>query len=227
MYRMLYLLSRSVVLSVCQLDLAMYAVGRACFVALVSTGHAQDCVVGLPSAEEVRQLGRVAGTLVNTRADQQRIIPDISFTCSGSVTRWIVAGDRLSGGGNSNPPEVQVWRETSSGSRVYTKVHGMLLPPSASETSQIYEFNATSPMDIQPGDILGLFEPFKTWLQMYYTDLYGPVNYYMDTGKDETPPTDDFDISGADGMMYDMPLVTVEISKLRYCSACQNDIDIS
>ncbi len=165
------------------------------------------------SAERVRQLGRVAGNRVNDGNGQQRIIPDISFTCSGTLTRWTVAGV---GGGNANSPEpeVQIWRETSSGSGVYTKMNGMLLPRITGGSSVIYAFDATSPMDVQRGDILGLFEPTDSWLQLYYTDQYGPVNYYMDTDNAVTPPTGDFNISGADGMMNDMPLVTVEISKL-------------
>ncbi len=125
-------------------------------------------------------------------------------------------------GNNPNLPEVQVWRETSSGSGLYTKIHGMRLPVSSNVPSEIYEFTATSPMDVQPGDILGLFEPVKSRLDLYYTDQYGPVNYYMDTGRDVTPPTDDFDISGADGRMNDMPLVTVEIGKLSKMFFCMS-----
>ncbi len=94
------------------------------------------------------------------------------------------------------------------------KVHGMSLPERAEDPSLIYEFTAT--MDVQPGDILGLFEPANSWLQLYYTDQFGPVNYYMDTGSAVTPPTGDFDINAADGTMNDMPQVTVEISKLPF-----------
>ncbi len=148
------------------------------------------------------------------RNEQQRIVPDISFNCSGTVTRWIVAGDRATMGSANNMPEVQIWRETSSGSGVYNKVHGMSLPERTEDPSQIYEFTAT--MDVQPGDILGLFEPFRSWLQLYYTDQFGPVNYYMDTGSAVTPPTGDFVINAADGTMNDMPQVTVEISKLPF-----------
>ncbi len=95
----------------------------------------------------------------------------------------------------------------------------MLLPERDEDPSDIYGFNAT--MDVQPGDILGLFEPDNSWLRLYYTDQYGPVNYYMDTGSAVTPPTGDFDISGADGMMNDMPLVTVEFCKYSVLGVCK------
>ncbi len=109
-------------------------------------------------------------------------------------------------------PQVQIWRETFDGSGEYTKMHGLSLPKRDDDPSDIYGFAAT--MDVQPGDILGLFEPKNSWLRLYYTDQYGPVNYYMDTGMAFTPPDGDFDTSAdADGMMYDMPLVTVEFCK--------------
>ncbi len=159
------------------------------------------------SAERVRRLGNIAGDRRDNLREQQQIIPDISFSCSGTVSRWIVAGNERN---EHNEPEVQIWRETFNGSGVYTKVHGMSLPERAEDSSLIYEFTAT--MDVQLGDILGLFEPEDSWLRLYYTDQYGPVNYYMDTGDDVTPPTGDFDISGA-ATMHGMPLVTVEFCK--------------
>ncbi len=160
------------------------------------------------SAERVRQLERVAGNRKDDRREQQRIIPDISFTCSGTVTKWSVAGKEQN---KHNLPQVQIWRETFAGSGVqYTKVHGMSLPERDNDPSLIYEFTAT--MDVQPGDILGLFEPKDSWLKLYYTDKYGPVNYYMDTDDAVTPPTGDFGISGAD-TKNDLPLVTVEFCK--------------
>ncbi len=90
----------------------------------------------------------------------------------------------------------------------------MLLPRSTSEPSEIYEFTAPSPMDVQPGDVLGLFEPFRSWLKLYHTDQYGPVNYLIDARRDVTPPTGNFSISAADDTMNDMPLITVEFCKL-------------
>ncbi len=48
-------------------------------ISLVYTGHSQECVNGLMSAERVWQLGRVAGSLESDHESQQRIIPDITF----------------------------------------------------------------------------------------------------------------------------------------------------
>ncbi len=75
-----------------------------------STGHSQECVNGLVSAESVQQLGRVAGSLKSDRKEQQRIIPDITFSCSGTVSEWIIAAEWKGGPMEVNFPEMQVWQ---------------------------------------------------------------------------------------------------------------------
>ncbi len=161
------------------------------------------------SAERVQQLGRVAGSLECDHDEQQHIIPDITFTCSGTVTKWIVAANWQS---DEDLPEVQIWRETSTGSKMYAKIHGMTLPVGVESGPQIYEYNISA-VDVQPGDILGMFEPDDSWLRLYYTDQYGPINYYIET-DDVFAPSGDFEVADADGSTNDMSLVTVEINKL-------------
>ncbi len=164
----------------------------------------------------MQQLGRVAGSLKSDHAKQQRIIPDIAFTCSGTVSEWIVAAEWKGGGKDVNFPEMQVWRENANGSGVYTKIHGTTLSFDEENTAEIYRYTIT-PIDVQPGDVLGMFETDKSRLELYYTDKYGPVNYYMSTGTNVIPPVVDFNIN-AGGMtvktQYDLPLLTVTIGKL-------------
>ncbi len=185
------------------------------------TGYSQECVNGLMSAENVRQLGRVTGDLKSDRKEQQRIIPDITFTCSGTVSEWIVAAQWKGGPMEVNFPEMQVWRETANGSGVYTKIHGATMSFSEESTTGIYQYTIT-PIDVQSGDVLGMFEPDKSKLELYYTDTYGPVNYYMSTGKDViVPPDGNFDIGGME-TQYDLPLLTVTIGKLLRISLTQH-----
>ncbi len=167
----------------------------------------------------MRQLGRVAGSLRN-RVDQQSVIPEIRFTCSGTVNKWIVAGNWQ---GDSNLLEVQVWRETTTDG-VYTKIDSRTLGFDNEENSQVYEYTISGgSFAVQSGDILGIFQPTSSELELYYTDSYGPTNYYMDTssggGDDDdrrrratTAPSGDFNINGK-STRNDMPLITVEISK--------------
>ncbi len=177
-------------------------------------GYSQECVVGVMSAERVRQLGRVAGSL-RTRVDQQRIVPEISFTCGGTVDKWTVAGDWE---GDSNLLEIQVWREATDG--VYTKVGYSSLDFASEQNSQIYEHTVSgNSITVQAGDILGIFQPESSQLELYYANTYGPTNYYIDTSNDRkrratTAPSGDFDINGDSvSTANNMPLVTVEVSK--------------
>ncbi len=162
----------------------------------------------------MRQLGRVAGSLRSDHGGQQRIIPDITFTCSGTVTKWIVSAGNPPSDADKLPdrlPEVQFWRKSATGSEIYTKIHGMTLLFGVESGPQIYEYNISA-VDVQPGDILGTFEPDASSLRLYYTDQYGPGNYYKITTS--TAFNGDFNVAGVDGSTNDMPLVTVEISKL-------------
>ncbi len=179
----------------------------------------------------MRQLGRVAGSL-RTRVDQQRIVPEISFTCGGTVDKWTVAGDWE---GDSNLLEIQVWRETTDG--VYTKVGYSTLDFTSEQNSQIYEHTVSgNSISVQAGDILGIFQPECSQLELYYTNTYGPTNYYIDTssGGDNnrkrratTAPSGNFDINGGSvSTANSMPLVTVEVSKFIsmhvYMYVCMN-----
>ncbi len=165
------------------------------------------------SAESVQRLGRVAGDLKSDLKEQQRIIPDITFTCSGTVTEWIVAAEWKKKNDRVNFPEMQVWRETATGSGVYTKINGTTLSFSEENTTEIYRYTI-APIDVQPGDILGMFEPDKSKLELYYTETYGPVNYYTDDNG-IVPPVGDFDIEDMSvDTQYDLPLLTVTIGKL-------------
>ncbi len=168
------------------------------------------------SAESVQQLGRVAGDLKSDLKEQQRIIPDIAFTCSGTVTEWIVAAKWKNMNDRVNFPEMQIWRETATGSGVYTKIHGTTLSFNEKNTTEIYHYTIT-PIDVRPGDILGMFEQDMRKLELYYTDTYGPVNYYTSTDSD-VPPDSDFNIGGME-TQYGLPLLTVTIGKLGRCPA--------
>ncbi len=163
--------------------------------------------------ERLQQLKRVAGSLTSRRSRRQKIIPDITFTCSGTVSEWIVAAEWKSD--DDDLPEVQIWRETATGSGVYTKIHGTTLSVNEENTTEIYHYTIT-PIDVQPGDVLGMFEPDNSRLELYYTNRHGPVNYYMSTDRDVTvPPDGDFDIGDTSvETQYDLPLLTVTIGML-------------
>ena len=79
--------------------------------------------------------------------------------------------------------------------------------------SEIYEFVPSSRLQFQQGDILGVFNPDKPRLGIYYVDGgIGPANYHTGTGS--SPPNGPFTIVSNTDSQNDLPLIAVETSKL-------------
>ena len=146
-----------------------------------------------------------------TRSDfdnRQLIFPDITFTCSGEVVKWIMAGKW-----NKNRdkyPELQIWR--LSGDSTYVKLNSTAISTASKEDDDVYEYTADPPLSFQPGDILGVLQPDKgdSRLRVRY-DEDGDSVYYSIESEDNN---DMFNIAGGDvTTQTDLPLVTVEIGK--------------
>jgi len=164
------------------------------------------------SRDRVRDLSRVVGGSLTTRERQQRIIPMINFTCSGSINKWTVAAEWNGGGMHVNFPQLEIWRIQSAGSNVYNRV-GSTRPGGAVENeSEIYEFVPSTPLQFEPGDILGIFNPRRPRLGIYYVDTIGPPNYHT-TDEGTSPSTASFTITGDTDSENELPLITVDISE--------------
>ena len=111
-----------------------------------------------------------------------------------------------------NFPQLEIWRIQSAGSNVYDRVGSTLTEGAVENVTEIYEFVPTPPLQFQPGDILGIFNPDNPRLGIYYVDTIGPPNYRTSVGT--SPSTDPFTISGNTASQNDMPLITVDTSEL-------------
>lgn len=152
---------------------------------------------------------RVLNRMLKVRERQQRIIPMINFTCNGSINKWIVAAKWDN---KRDPfPQLQIWRR-SPGTDMYTLVNGTPTVATTVNTSEIYEFVPSSRLQFQQGDILGVFNPDKPRLGIYYVDKIGPANYHTRTGS--SPSNSPFTINSNTDSQNDLPLIAVETSKL-------------
>ena len=136
-------------------------------------------------------------------SEEQYVFPDITFTCNGFITKWIVGGTT----GNNKPsqPELQIWQNT--GGTSYTKTNSSLLSFIAL-VYNVAEYTLTTPLEFQEGDILGVYQPssMDSALVVYYQKHDGPVNYEEGNNTLSTVTL------GNPDEYYDYPLVTVEIS---------------
>ena len=144
---------------------------------------------------------------VRRRERDQRLFPDIRFTCNGFITKWIVGatirGD-LSNAGRL--PELQVWH--SAGGSSLTKRNFSIFTITNVPFTNVYEYTLTSPLEFQEGDILGVYQPRQrdSQLVVYYQEDDGPDNYRQN--GDTALST----FTLMDARDFDYPLVTVEIS---------------
>ena len=139
-------------------------------------------------------------------SEEQRLFPDITFTCNGFITKWIVGAEQR--GTAVLQSELQIWR--NAGGRNYTKTGFTLLTsPSSTPLVNVFEYNLNSPLEFHEGDILGLYQPQRqnSTLVVYDQQCDGPVNIFVEDGSAQSTVTLDTPHN-----QYDYPLVTVEIS---------------
>ena len=147
---------------------------------------------------------------VQRRERDQRLFPDIRFTCNGFITKWIVGAtlneDLIDTGGL---PELQVWR--SAGGDSFTKRNFNIFTITNVPFTNVYEYTLTSPLEFQEGDILGVYQPRQSDSQLvvYYQEDDGPGNYRQNRLNTALST-----FTLMDARDFDYPLVTVEISTL-------------
>ena len=152
---------------------------------------------------------------MDRRERQLRIFPDISFTCSGNLTKWIVAGETDD---NKLGAELQIWRRSNVGQNNYTLVGSSVLPVSIRGFAGVYNYTPNPPLEFQEGDILGVYQRSGGGggrVRVYYQETTGPANYQYSTGNNVDPPLGIEVLTGPSlvANQYDYPLVTVEIGE--------------
>ena len=114
-------------------------------------GQADDCTSGFMSLD---RMNKVLDTyIVNAPYDQQAIIPEINFTCNGTIRTWIIGGQWRNNGENNI--ELQIWRSNRSGS--YNRVRSTVVTVATSNATWVYHLPTN--LSFQAGDILGFYLP--------------------------------------------------------------------
>ena len=167
--------------------------------------------MGLPSNASLCTSGDSCGTREEGgNRIRTRIIPEISFTCSGTVTGWRAAGEIRSALTNS---VLSIWRERSSGSGIYDRVSGIELgicgdeDPAPSVMSNIYECILPQTVSVQPGYIVGIELPpeNESRFRLYFNSQGGQTNYVFE-GHGTT-----FSMSQAISSELDQPQISLTI----------------
>ena len=96
-----------------------------------------------------------SGDLEDFNRGELILFPDVIFTCTGHLVKWI-----LSGQWRRNPiSELQLWRKLgNASSSVYKRLnHTTTLSFEDREDDDVYEISIDTGFEVQPDDILGMY----------------------------------------------------------------------
>ena len=169
-----------------------------------------DCQYGFLSVERMRSILGTAG--IKPIGSRQQITPDMKFTCDGMITAWIVGAEwnRI----NSLFPEFQVWRKIRC--RKYKKISGRVPELQTSVSFRINAYSVFPPMPVKSGDILGMFIPKNSRLNLLSEKTNSPTNYYLPTEDSEDSSLEIFDLEENVGSLMRKsyhPLISAVIGK--------------
>ncbi len=140
---------------------------------------------------------------------EQRLIPNINFTCHGFITKWIFLAkwdDKVV------YPELQTWN--SPDGTTYTKQGATTVSLEGGSVEMTYYEYSPNPLhEFNDGDVLGMFIPDKPRYKLFFerTDS-GPENYVKD--KADSAGSEFTTNSGGIQMTNAVPLIAVEVCEL-------------
>ena len=143
-----------------------------------------------------------------------RIIPDMNFTCSGTVVQWIAVADIR----DPNAPHnamLDIWRENSNEPGTYNRVGRIELGICGSEEilgMKIFSkciLPQNERVSVQPGDVVGVELPRRDEYRFRFFHLHNysgaPVNYVFN-GQFSTVT-----LSQANSTAQDQPLISLAV----------------
>ena len=188
-----------------------------------------QCVQGFLNEEAVSTAAEVYATdetyNVRTHQRQQRIIPGIKFTCTGTLTKWIIGAQRRQA---TNPQhlQLQIWRQRQGSDNKYNrKRFSDITALNITDDLNVYEYIPNPPLEFQANDILGLHHPqiSDTQVVVYYQMGDGPQNFRR---LNQNSPLTSISASRGNTGNKDLPLVAVEVNgKMNFYCLIQKNYD--
>ena len=174
-----------------------------CYVVFLG-GNAESCTEGFITREQLADAAFLIGDFADPNQDnQQLIIPNMTFTRSGSVVRWTFAARYNASA--TQYPELQVWRENTTGT--YVKVESVgNMEPAQTAYLNVYEYVLDPPLQVLVGDVLGIYQPSfeNSRVQLLFLSDSNHVNWYNFSPR----PRNSFMVAGSP-INNVLPLVTV------------------
>ena len=120
--------------------------------------------------------------------DEFRLLPGESFSCSGTMTGLLLVGAVRTGGRRIQYPEIQIWRNTGGNTYIRQASQEIRLNPGDFSPDGVLQYNLTTPMAFQSGDMLGVYQPREqnSVVRVYY-DINVTTTYRLSNGNPSSP----------------------------------------
>ena len=115
---------------------------------------------------------------------QYLVIPGMNFTCSGAITSFLLGVDvRTQRNGRDQYVSIDTWRperEFGELNYIHNSTQNITLAARDFSSDGVLQFNLTTPLVFQSGDVLGVYQPphERSVVRLFYTtQLIPPVGY--------------------------------------------------
>ena len=166
-----------------------------------------------------------------------RLIPEMNFTCNGTIVGFTVAVRRQPQSGMDSRISIQIWRQNSTQNiSIYYKADVKEIGASCGETPIVFRSNnrviwkcnltATNRVPVQAGDILGLLLPpndQRSFQLAFARGSRGPTNYVFE--DQEVPSYQTVSLFDADSMNLELPQIAVQVESGICLSHCHNYVN--
>ena len=172
------------------------------------------CSNGFPERD------RLVSDVALRRGPAIRLIPEMNFTCNGTITGFTFAGSLENR--QQESPMIQVWRENNSQPSEYYRTGANITIEEASCMGGFTEvldrvfrcdLNEIVQVSVQPGDILGLELPSANndAIALSFANVTkGPINYVFSVEK--LPSSLTAALSESDSVNRHLPQITIKVS---------------
>ena len=109
-----------------------------------------------------------------------RLVPHVNFSCSGNLTSLLIGATVRRKG--HQYPQIQLWRTVDR--NLYTRQESQVIKLAIGDFSPdgVLQYNLTTPIQFQSGDVLGIYQPLKSVsaASIYYSiDTSSPNTYRL------------------------------------------------
>ena len=100
-----------------------------------------------------------------------RLLPNESFSCSGTMTGLLLVGTLGTSGKRNQYPEIQIWRNTDGNTYTRQANQEIRLAEGDFSPDGVFQYNLTTLISFQSGDVLGVYQPSTTSsvVRVYYS----------------------------------------------------------